>query len=605
MTLASELFDEKHPPPPTIAVFQGPTKGPELFWETKPGLASIPFCLNLPLNLGPPPYQSKQARIRYVLLPTLVLKDGGKRKVVSQLCNIHILTVFDPQKALTSLPNPLTVTETIKLAGVPGPQCVKLTAGLHRQIWVNGSSIFVDVHIANRSTRILRKVDIQLQKTTLWYTYAAAGTDEKNANHLRIPKRQESDIVAVASVKKSKEWKGVLPNASELRTYQIHVPREHVTISTGRFFEVRYLLNVIVSISMFKMVRVQAPVTIIHMNSLDIMPNASAQVAASIEAKRSRSLPLDSDHARYRPCYQGQAFIAPQKQSLELQRQRQETSTSSVMEGLKRDVDRSPRKHKVRRQRHHHCYKSVASQVTKDDEPHIRPSFSRSPHCHARHDPDCYHCCLHNIEHDRRPSTSQSRTGPKLPRLQVSTSGLDFTESEFSVPDSPPKKVMLSEQERKMINQQRELQARKEYTEMKRQRSTAKMNSTSRPRHPGMQPVLTVPRQGQRPTRGAGRHAVNRQDLSRARSKTLDQSLGSSMNPNVQRPPLSNQKRANTSPNELYDKIVVQRERPGMVRMSSKKRGKLPAEEGFLRNRSKIARQSIGHMRESDEMLMR
>jgi hypothetical protein len=65
-----------------------------------------------------------------------------------------------------------------------------------------------------------------------------------------------------------------------------------VTVSTGRFFDVRYFLDVIVTVSTFEKVAVQLPVTVIHMNSLDILPNSMAQVAASIGAKRAKTVPV-------------------------------------------------------------------------------------------------------------------------------------------------------------------------------------------------------------------------------------------------------------------------------------------------------------------------
>lgn len=179
-----------HPPPRSITTSQEAEKGPELFWRTKPGVASMPFCINLPLNLGPPPYASKQFTIRYVLMPTLVIKAGDKRSMVSQVSQIQMLTVFDPYKALASLPSPLIATETLDLPNTPGPQSVKLTAGLHRQTWVSGNSIFVDIHIINKSQRTLRKLELQLQRSTLWYEHSAAATGDKNANQLRLPKQR-------------------------------------------------------------------------------------------------------------------------------------------------------------------------------------------------------------------------------------------------------------------------------------------------------------------------------------------------------------------------------------------------------------------------------
>jgi hypothetical protein len=95
LSLANELIDERHPPPsslitdPTV-VFQA-----EPFWIMKSASADIPFRLNLPLNMGPPPYNSKNARIRYILCSTALIKVNGKQHIVRQSLDIAVLTVFD------------------------------------------------------------------------------------------------------------------------------------------------------------------------------------------------------------------------------------------------------------------------------------------------------------------------------------------------------------------------------------------------------------------------------------------------------------------------------------------------------------------------------
>ncbi|RMD44852.1 hypothetical protein DV735_g333, partial [Chaetothyriales sp. CBS 134920] len=238
LALGTELFDQRHPPPPSIAPNSDRRHGPELSWMLKPGSASVPFCLNLPLNLGPPPYLSKQASIRYFLVPSAYVQSGDKKGLVRSTWNIQMLTVYDPEKALASLPSPLLAADTLVISHTPDIQSVKLTAGLHRQTWVNGGKIFVDVHVINQSAKMLKKLEIQLEKTTLWYTHAAAGTVEKSANHLRLPKRTDFKIVGSTCIKKSKDWRGIPPYSSEVRTCELDVPKDHVTISTGRYFEV-------------------------------------------------------------------------------------------------------------------------------------------------------------------------------------------------------------------------------------------------------------------------------------------------------------------------------------------------------------------------------
>lgn len=84
LSLATDLFDKENPPPPSLVTSQSPLPGPDLWWEMKSTTSVVPFCINLPLKLGPPPYVSRQASIRYLLCPSLVVKSGDKRAVIRQ-----------------------------------------------------------------------------------------------------------------------------------------------------------------------------------------------------------------------------------------------------------------------------------------------------------------------------------------------------------------------------------------------------------------------------------------------------------------------------------------------------------------------------------------
>lgn len=65
MSIASELIDDDHPPPPAILLATDYDQ--KTFWKVKPSRSFLPFRLNLPLNVGPGPFHSVRARIRYVI----------------------------------------------------------------------------------------------------------------------------------------------------------------------------------------------------------------------------------------------------------------------------------------------------------------------------------------------------------------------------------------------------------------------------------------------------------------------------------------------------------------------------------------------------------
>ncbi len=134
--------------------------------------------------------------------------------------------------------------------GILNTHSVKLTAGLHRQTWVDGANIFIDVHTVNNSNKVIKRLEVQLEKMTLFFAHPAAGTVEKSVQHLRLPNRCDNELIARMVLKKVKVWKGVQSKSSEVRTCELWVPKGHVTISTGRYFEVRYFLNVSITVAM-------------------------------------------------------------------------------------------------------------------------------------------------------------------------------------------------------------------------------------------------------------------------------------------------------------------------------------------------------------------
>lgn len=490
LSLATELIDKSNPPPHGLVASQHPQPGPDLWWELKSATSVLPFCVNLPLKLGPPPYSSRQAAIRYLLCPSLVVKIGDKRTVIRQTWNVQMLTVHDPEKALASLASPLLATDTLYLTREPDIQTVKVTAGLHRQTWVNGAMIFIDVHIANTTARTVKKIEVQLEKSTLWYAHAAAGTVEKSAIFLRLPKRTDSEIVSGTMLKRSPAWKGVASHSSDVRTIEIEAPRGHVTISTGRFFEVRYFVNVVVTLKMFRTVAVQLPITIIPINSLDIPPNSLGQVAASIEAKRAKTVPVPPGGPSLAAFHQGQAFEIPVRRSLERSKREDQLQTKDLRD-LTNDIDRSPRRSG---HTHDHCRDGLSNAVSDENAPPGRHCRGSSSHHHLHRHGSCYHC--HIAPENNSPA---QRPGPRLPRLQVSTSGLGFSESEFDIPpDSPPRKVMMSEEERNMIHRQKELEKRQQHGQRKQKRPSGEARRSDLPRMskdlPGYNNVVADPK---------------------------------------------------------------------------------------------------------------
>lgn len=95
LDLATELIDEDHPPPQHMVYDQKPIGSNDLFWHLIPSVTNLTFSLSLPLNVGPPPFHSKNARIRYALCVSLLIRDHGKQYIVRTSDDVTVLPVYD------------------------------------------------------------------------------------------------------------------------------------------------------------------------------------------------------------------------------------------------------------------------------------------------------------------------------------------------------------------------------------------------------------------------------------------------------------------------------------------------------------------------------
>lgn len=444
--LSSDLIDAAHPPPASMA----PDSGHDATWGVQPSNSTLPFRLNLPVVMGPPPYRSKKAGISYWLSTLAEFRISGKKHFVRQSREVTVLTVHDPEKALVNLSSPLLAVDEMPMSKRHSTQTVKLTAGLHRQTWISGYLVFVDMHIDNKSSKDVKKVELQLEKTTLFHNYPAPSTSSGSADVLRLPDHRQTEIVVRKEL--ADGFKGVHSLSQDFRTCQLELPTGLVSIETGRFFGIRYFLNIQITCSLNKHLKVQLPITIIHPNSIDIPPNAVAQVAASIEHKHRNHASTSGTGSPYR--YRaGQAFKAARRQSyLQL---RKDTVGSTEMEELTRALEGSPRrmalrlgdsprKTKVARRQS----AKVLGSSTRNTYQHLLPRSSFDTTTNTKYSmPRSSYETLRPVEQRGSPQRRVSR-GPRSsletkvlkglrgsfetsgPRLQRSTSGLAFDESE-------------------------------------------------------------------------------------------------------------------------------------------------------------------------------
>ncbi|KAI4253298.1 MAG: hypothetical protein L6R42_007637 [Xanthoria sp. 1 TBL-2021] len=235
----------------------------------------------------------------------------------------------------------------------------------------------------------------------------------------------------------------------------------------GRFFGVRFFLNIRITISFTKHLTVQLPITLIHPNSIDIPPNSLAQVAAAIEHKHRNRQPLTPDISyNYRP---GQAFLAARRQSFDQAARKtiSQEDITSIANALGNDPEKTTTQQARRRASTTHIASNSKSENLRSAYRNSRflegTNSFRKPPPSPQHPPPTIPPMTSNLplsqgpdipqrrthrasleeyssrqaSLDRQPSAAQhrrTRTSEdrhyRGPRLQRSTSGLKFSSSD-------------------------------------------------------------------------------------------------------------------------------------------------------------------------------
>ena len=96
--IQSDLIDDDHPPPATMAL----NSNLDGCWDVAPSDSLLPFCLDLPVAMGPPPYKSKKVGISYWLSALTEFTIAGKKHFVRQSREVVVLTVHDRRSWIVS-----------------------------------------------------------------------------------------------------------------------------------------------------------------------------------------------------------------------------------------------------------------------------------------------------------------------------------------------------------------------------------------------------------------------------------------------------------------------------------------------------------------------
>ena len=216
-----------------------------------------------------------------------------------------------------------------------------MIAGIHRQTWISGYILFVDLHVTNSSHKTVRKIEFQLERAIMSYNFAAASTSDGEAESLRVPHRCVKDVLVKTTLREPADV--VFPRSQATRTCEVTLPPGLVSVDTGRFFGIRYFLSIQLAIGFTRKLKVQLPITLIHPNSIDIPPNSLSQVTAAIEHKHKDDIFTSGFPYRYTP---GRAFVAAREDSH--RQARAAAIPVNELEELTTRLEASPRKLKHR-----------------------------------------------------------------------------------------------------------------------------------------------------------------------------------------------------------------------------------------------------------------
>ena len=121
-------------------------------------------------------------------------------------------------------------------------QDITLRASLNRDVWAAGMSIFVDVHVRNRSLKLVNKLTISLERVMMVYYHPVAQLDHGYYRQSRLPDKIYRKTVASKSTSKSSiGWRGIPPNSRESKTWMLDLPATLATVNTGKDTSFRHV----------------------------------------------------------------------------------------------------------------------------------------------------------------------------------------------------------------------------------------------------------------------------------------------------------------------------------------------------------------------------
>lgn len=103
LSLGQDLVTARSPPPETMIKSDSRTKSDLQSWVLRPSRSLLPLRMTLPLDIGPVPFKSKHARIRYQLSATLNVVENKTAYTVRCSQDVYLVPTYDRKYAYSSV----------------------------------------------------------------------------------------------------------------------------------------------------------------------------------------------------------------------------------------------------------------------------------------------------------------------------------------------------------------------------------------------------------------------------------------------------------------------------------------------------------------------
>ncbi|KAJ9480194.1 Arrestin_C domain-containing protein [Pseudozyma hubeiensis] len=292
-----------------LACFSG---GPDAegYAEGKIGSHSIPFSLELPVSKGAKgSYRGKNAVVRYIVIGSVKLKSssGSNRSIAHFYRHVDLFPYLNPAVVLSSAVKPIQATSSKGLF-LGGSGKVHLMASLHRNTWVAGQRVYINVGVQNDTSKKINGMTLSLIRTVTLYkprpelnvSVAAARRElDPDACQTSTTRKKIAEEELEMGQKGSRGvvtargwWTGVEAGQRVESTHYMQIPADALSISRGRHVEVVYSVKVSIGSSLSSDVSVELPIRVINFVSLDPPPLKKAGSSRfSVDATRKWSAP--------------------------------------------------------------------------------------------------------------------------------------------------------------------------------------------------------------------------------------------------------------------------------------------------------------------------